>query len=371
MRPNVILAPPLVSVAIELNPMMNMLSSMSLIAFLDYNYGIDDWVLRTAKTMSQELLRRQELVFGGLVGINGAMIKSGAHTVEDLIDWLSNADPIMLRDSALDDYISGMQEVFAEHRIQRELPDQQTLLSDPDLFVSIISDALAAQKVEKALRQETLFEAHRLFADPDALKTLVVDHMRYMWHEVFEPEWHRVVPMLEESVEAFARLDYTGMTALEAIRTVTGRDVRGILDDELIGIEHLIFIPSAHIGPYLSNYGDQSTHTMRLMFRARVPEGVQPRSPEITRSELLVRVSALADDTRLRMLELLTRHDELCAQDIIEALDISQSAASRHLRQLSATGYLAERRSEGQKCYRLNHERIEAILDALSAFLRK
>jgi DNA-binding transcriptional ArsR family regulator len=371
MRPNVILAPPLVSVAIEVNQVFNFLSSMSLIAFLDYNYGIDDWVLRTAKALPADRMQRQALVFGGLVGIAGAMIKSGAKSVDGLIDWLERVDPMMLRDSALEDYVDGMKAVFAENRVDQDVPDVETLLADRDLFTGIISEALAAQKVDKAVPLDILNEAHRLMNDPAALKELVVEQVRYMWQAVFAAEWERVLPMIEESAEAFSRLDYSGMTALEAIRTVTGRDVRGILDDELSGVENLILIPSAHIGPYLANYGDQSTNTMRLMFRARVPEGVKPRSSEITRSELLVRVSALADDTRLRILELLTQHDELCAQDIIEALDISQSAASRHLRQLSATGYLAERRSEGQKCYRLNGERIEAILDALAAFLRK
>jgi ArsR family transcriptional regulator, arsenate/arsenite/antimonite-responsive transcriptional repressor len=93
-------------------------------------------------------------------------------------------------------------------------------------------------------------------------------------------------------------------------------------------------------------------------------------SPALSRSELLVRLSALADDTRLQILELLTQHDELCAQDVIEMLDLSQSAASRHLRQLTATGYLLERRREVAKCYSLNPQRVDDTLRALKRFLR-
>jgi DNA-binding transcriptional ArsR family regulator len=52
----------------------------------------------------------------------------------------------------------------------------------------------------------------------------------------------------------------------------------------------------------------------------------------------------------------------------MEQLNLSQSAASRHLKQLSATGYLSERRCAGAKCYRLNPERIEATLRATAAF---
>jgi DNA-binding transcriptional ArsR family regulator len=159
------------------------------------------------------------------------------------------------------------------------------------------------------------------------------------------------------------------MTAVDAIRAITGRDVRGIMDHHLTDVEHLIFVPSLHVGPYLSDYREGST--MKVLFRARLPEGVRSRSPEFTRSDLLVRLSALADDTRLRILELMTAHEELCSQEIIDMLDLSQSAASRHLRQLTATGYLTERRVEGAKCYRLNPQRVEDTLSAISAFLLK
>jgi DNA-binding MarR family transcriptional regulator len=53
----------------------------------------------------------------------------------------------------------------------------------------------------------------------------------------------------------------------------------------------------------------------------------------------------------------------------MERLDLSQSATSRHLKQLSATGYLSERRCNGAKCYALNPERLENTLKAISNFL--
>ena len=50
---------------------------------------------------------------------------------------------------------------------------------------------------------------------------------------------------------------------------------------------------------------------------------------------------------------------------------MSQSSASRHLRQLVATGYLTERRREGAKAYSLNPDRLEETLSYLMRFLRK
>jgi DNA-binding transcriptional ArsR family regulator len=61
----------------------------------------------------------------------------------------------------------------------------------------------------------------------------------------------------------------------------------------------------------------------------------------------------------------------MCAQDLIEAIQLSQSSASRHLRQLVATGYLIERRQESAKCYRLNPVQLEATLTALRAYVSR
>jgi DNA-binding transcriptional ArsR family regulator len=89
----------------------------------------------------------------------------------------------------------------------------------------------------------------------------------------------------------------------------------------------------------------------------------------LSRNEILVRLGALADDNRLRILKFISDSGEQRSQDIIKALEMSQSAASRHLTQLSATGYLFERRCEGAKCYQLNPERVAETLQALAHFL--
>lgn len=56
-------------------------------------------------------------------------------------------------------------------------------------------------------------------------------------------------------------------------------------------------------------------------------------------------LKALADSTRLRILNLLLASDELCACEIEAVLDLNQSNASRHLTRLRQVGLLtAERR---------------------------
>jgi ArsR family transcriptional regulator len=106
-----------------------------------------------------------------------------------------------------------------------------------------------------------------------------------------------------------------------------------------------------------------------FFFGARQPHGVAYPSIDLSRSELLTRLNALGDDTRLRILSLLTEYEELCSQDILLKLNLSQSAVSRHLKQLSAAGFLIERSQAAAKCYRLSPRRIEDTLQALERFL--
>jgi len=70
--------------------------------------------------------------------------------------------------------------------------------------------------------------------------------------------------------------------------------------------------------------------------------------------DLAIIFSALADTTRLEMLALLLRNDELCVCDFVEALAISQSKASRHLRYMWNARLLEDRRSGLWVYYRVS-----------------
>jgi ArsR family transcriptional regulator len=58
----------------------------------------------------------------------------------------------------------------------------------------------------------------------------------------------------------------------------------------------------------------------------------------------------LADEARLEMLWLLFNHRELCVCDIMAALEITQSKASRHLRTLLHAGLVTDRK-DGLWCH--------------------
>ena len=61
----------------------------------------------------------------------------------------------------------------------------------------------------------------------------------------------------------------------------------------------------------------------------------------------------LADESRLQILWLLSKHEELCVCDVVEALCITQSKASRHLTTLKHAGLVADRRDGAWSYYSL------------------
>jgi DNA-binding transcriptional ArsR family regulator len=129
----------------------------------------------------------------------------------------------------------------------------------------------------------------------------------------------------------------------------------------------VIFVPNPHIGPYLRNV--HAGDALWLIYGARLPSGASIDAPDLSRAEILVRLSALADEGRLRILRLIAERGEMRSPEVMQVLEMSQPTASRHLTQLTANGYLIERRCDGAKCYDLNLDRIEETIQAIKSYL--
>jgi DNA-binding transcriptional ArsR family regulator len=362
-----ILAPQTITVNFALDPALNTFNNVMLMLQVDERSGFSDWITRTAAALSPERKRILSLTSDGLYG--GIIPESHWMSFPAYLDDLAQRDAVVLRDKAFSWICS--EEKAAEYKFE-PLP-LEVALADREAYVSAMRQMHQTKHGEKDPGQfdETFFvELHELMQNPDRMLELLVENLRILWNDVLREDWEHHQAMLRDSVEAFHQLDYSGSTPLQAIRAVTGRDLSGHWEATLGNAKQITFVPSAHIGPYLTWYGNEVTGIARIVFGARLPEGTRYESPALSRSELLVRLSALADDTRLQMLELLTRHEELCAQDIMAMLELSQSSTSRHLRQLTATGYLVERRREVAKCYTLNPARFEDTMRALKRFAR-
>lgn len=76
--------------------------------------------------------------------------------------------------------------------------------------------------------------------------------------------------------------------------------------------------------------------------------------------ENLIKVmKALSDETRLRILNVLLER-ECCVCEVMQALDISQSRASRNLGILQDAGFLKARRDGAWMYYAVNGEAVDS-----------
>jgi DNA-binding transcriptional ArsR family regulator len=351
---------------VRIEPALNVFGSMLLVAKSEDEPGIHEWVTKTYLQMSSEERFRHKLV---MIGFHySIMPQVSGTTFETYLEQLEATPPSELRDRLLNAYAGICLTGESQKDISQEV-DWDEVLSSAKNYVEF----LRARFGDELTDEDVEARAHEYVIDPAALKQLVTGHIRWFWKNHLQAEWARVRPMLEESARAFNQVDYSDMTRMEIIEFVTGKDVRSEAKweskwgKEIQKTKDLIFIPNAHIGPYMR--ADKIQDTYYINFGAHLPEGSDVRVPELDRAEIVSRISALADDTRLQILRMIAERGEMRSQEIMEAINLSQPSVSRYLSQLTAAGYLQERRANGAKAYILNRDRIEKTLKAVSAFL--
>jgi ArsR family transcriptional regulator len=276
------------------------------------------------------------------------------------VEDLAATKPEVLRDR----WINGTWTLCEGDAVNGDFRGPSDLLESIDNYMAFLKQNFENLKYDPEIEAEAFVLAQK----PERMQAMMIEHLRGMWNDFLAAEWARVRPMLQEAVEAYQRLPLDGLGPIEATEKVIGQPLKEAWHAMVANAEQLTFVPSAHIGPYLAKLS-AGTHRW-LLFGARSPHGIERGLSALSSSELLVRINALSDSTRLRMLALLVEHDELCAQDLIAKLDVSQPAASRHLRQLVASGYVTERWRDGSKCYQLNRARIADTIAALERFFQ-
>ena len=359
----ILLAPSQTGIQVKLEPTQTIFHSLLLLAKTKKLSGFGNWVTETLLSMPAMEKQRHQVV---MIGLYYAVQPEGSWpSFPDYVDHLAAMPATELRDKLLYAYFN--MPCLSESEKSQEVvleEDIQSVLSSIDSFLAFLGERFSADRFDPSLESQ----AYAYIVDPPSMQSLIVNHFRSMWDKYLQAEWERVKPMLQDAVAAFEQVDYRPMSRLEAAEFITGQTLgESHMLRQIEQAEQVIFVPSAHVGPYLGGF--RYGQTFGVIFGARLPEGTHYYAPDLSRAEILVRLSSLADDNRLRILRLIAEEGEKRSQEIIQRLDLSQSAASRHLKQLSATGYLVERRCEGAKCYALNKERLEDTLRAVLAYL--
>jgi DNA-binding transcriptional ArsR family regulator len=346
-------------VAVE--PAINAFGSMLLISKGEDEPGIHEWVTRTRAQMSVEERFRHKLVTIGFY--YSILPRSNGITFETYLENLEATQPSEFRDRLLNAY-EGICITDRSQENKGEPVNWEEVLSSAENYVTFLQYRFGEELTD--VEMET--RAYQYVIDPAALKQLVTGHTRWFWKNYLQAEWMRVRPMLEESARAFNQIDMSGMTRTDLCRFVTGKDTQeSKWSNELEKAREVIFVPNAHIGPYI--HITKVRDDFYIYFGAHLPEGSDAYVPELDRAEIVGKLSALADETRLQILQMIAENGEMRANEIMDATNLSQPSISRYLGQLTASGYLQERRVSGAKAYTLNRDRIEKTLKAVSAFL--
>lgn len=319
--------------------------------------GIDAWVIQTAAALTPEQRHRNRLVFEGLGDV--LVPESSWPDFPSYVDDLAAQNPVTVRDRMFQRITRQ-----PDSHDQAKAPSTAALLADATLYVEQLARMYPNETIDEALQ----LEAHRLLNDPPALHELIVSHLRDMWINWLALEWSRREALLRGLIQALSRRTLPEATAADTIRAFIGRDLPPDISVQLADIRRVIFVPTPHIGLYASRFGSDATIWV-FVNPARIT-GWSLRQSPVNPRELLTKLLPLADETRLRILELLAQHGELSAQELIARLELSQSSVSRHVKQLD--GYIVERRAEGaNKVYRLNPDTLDTTFGALKQFLSR
>ena len=336
-------------------PLMNILNSICLLHQpLD---NMSPWVDHTRTTLTED-----ELEASAVVCTAGTYVaESGA---KDVPTWLEEFEALHPQAIA----VNMAQGILMKARRLlpgRVLPNVGDLLSKREVFRHLTAQVVEA--LDKSADPKEIDEEFEMLQEPKFWQKKIVDIVGKLWTESLADEWNRVYPRVLQAVEAVNHLNLPESLE-DKLKLVTGRDEIPETWLRLMEqVEEVIWVPSPHIGPYMILFHTNDT-TAWFMSRARIPEGSQGSYPLLERSDLVIRLNALGDETRLQILEMARNHREITTQQIMDNLGITQSSASRHLSQLSATGLLGVDASEKTKRYRVQDRRIDDVLRALAWF---
>ena len=346
---------------VMVEPALNVLGSMLLLSHKEADPGIHDWVSKTRAQMSPDEQARHFLV---MIGFHYAILPPRAGlSFEAYLDEMDATPPSILRERLLRAYSGICLTGGPQQDISQDV-NWDEILTSAENYVEFLRSRFGDELTDAEMESR----AYQYVIDPAAMKQLLTGHLRWFWKNYLQAEWNRVRPMVEESARAFNQIDYSRMSRLEIIEFVTGKEVtESKWGDQLLSAKELVFIPNAHFGPYMR--GMKIGEKFFIYFGAYLPEGSGVRVPELDRAEIVSRISALADDTRLQILQMIAERGEMRSHEIMETINLSQPSVSRYLSQLVAAGYLQERRANGAKAYILNEDRIEKTLKAVRAFL--
>src|SRR5215207_921827 len=362
---NLVAGQPALRVETAVSLPLDMISVLSLIYRAVPGSDLDPWLIDARRRLPGPVRENLNL----LHGFSGRLLYYPEEPVMRFEPLRSDR-----LDASFDELLASMVSTPAsqyremvEHALQRVYTDLEMRWRPPTDEESWIR-ALAP-----ALTTTPLADALALIDDPRQLKERTIALYEGVWDAVYEEARATELPLLREAARRGAAFSDRGFA--EAYAALTGQRVPDVLERPPATFTRVAFCPSAHLGGFVSYIAYEPDLIVyfsapHLIHRCRERDTAPSPLPETDRwsasgeVDLLDAARALADPTRLRMLDLLLE-GELYAQEIVGRLGVAQSAVSRHLSQLERAGLVTVQARRGSKYYAVNPETFEAMASAL------
>ncbi|MDQ7036839.1 MAG: hypothetical protein Q9P01_18995 [Anaerolineae bacterium] len=245
---DVILAPATVQVRVILHEANSLMNTLRLLNVADIHSGLAEWLYTTANDMDDDRKMRNQIVADVVDHVAHVMNSSAARDSMSFLELIKDVEQ-----TPVNDFREGMLVGIREKR--EDYPGDDALLASRESYIKYIHDLLAEKYAKKGhdFDDGAWDMRYDYIMNPQQLKDDSIEHLRHMWDKYLKAEWKRIKPTLQEAVDAFSQVDFSDMTAFEAIETVMGRNMRGKDDFEthIRQAEILTFVPSAHLGPYI------------------------------------------------------------------------------------------------------------------------
>ena len=298
------------------------------------------WLAQTSAQLSPEQRRRNTLIFGCLGDVLVAAFDEAPGSMADFeayLDALAELRPAIIRQR-----LPGLDNKAVQH----VLTQNANLRS----------------------------ELEPLLKSPSAARDYCVAHLSELWTQFLKPEWQRHTAQLRGLTHALkqpvatlneAAGSASERSAIELTRRMLQRDLPEWALAQLASVSHVVLVLSPHADLYINRFGQSDTAYVFAPF-----DNAMMRSTPVHVAEVLGTINALADEARLKVLELLAANGEMRGQELLAALDVSQPNVSRHLKQLVSAGLVEERRAgDANKLYTLQAEGLRKLFHKLSQLL--
>jgi DNA-binding transcriptional ArsR family regulator len=351
-----ILGQPALKLAVNSSAALDFTSAISLMVRATDEHRFDSWLVSARKRLDPEVRHDLET----LLGFSGRLL----YYVEELLMSFDPFEPERL-EASFEDYLSHLKGMPPEAYQRMAVNSVRRIHEDLGREVEIppLDDRSAWRAfIEPGITRANLDEVVELVLAPEQLKKHTIRMVERFWRECYGDEYGRALPELRQAVRQASGRSYPSVES--AFEDLSGHRLPEEVRSTLPKVERVTFCPSYHLGEFVQFilYPPE----LILYFNCERSSDASTRSSreqEIP-NDLLPGLRALADGTRLRIVEML-RNDELYAQEIVGRLGISQSAVSRHLSVLENADIVHVRPDCGMKYYAINSERLRQLAEEL------